>query len=247
MNKISTIHYCWFGRNPLPEKVLRCIDSWKKFYPDANIKCWNEDNFDVSSVLFTAEAYKCGRWAFVADYVRFYALYHEGGLYLDTDVEIIRPLDDLCDNSFMGFESHDIVNPGLVLFANEPHNAIIREVLDLYNKTAYVDENRSDISSPIILTDILVKHGLKKDNSLQTVDDVVIYPMEFFQPWGENWKKKEHLTQNTRTVHHYDASWMSDNDRLYYKYKMTHGPKKGKMLFCLLHPIMALKRMGKKR
>lgn len=99
------IHYCWFGRGPLPELAQKCIASWKKYLPDYEIKEWNEDNFDVNIIPYTAEAYQAKKYAFVSDYARFWIMYHYGGIYFDTDVEVIRPMDDIVANgNFMGFE-----------------------------------------------------------------------------------------------------------------------------------------------
>ena len=119
------IHYCWFGRNPLPELARKCIASWRKYLPDYEIKEWNEDNFDVNIIPYTAEAYAQKKYAFVSDYARFWILYRYGGIYFDTDVEVIRPLDDIIARGcFMGFETDPApkqngvdacVNPGLGL------------------------------------------------------------------------------------------------------------------------------------
>ena len=99
------IHYCWFGRNPLPPLALECIASWRKFLPDYEIKEWNEDNFDVNSIPYTAEAYRQKKYAYVSDYARFCILYQYGGIYFDTDVEVIKPLNDIiAKGNFMGFE-----------------------------------------------------------------------------------------------------------------------------------------------
>ena len=99
------IHYCWFGRNPLPESAIKCINSWKKFFPDYEIKEWNEDNFDVNIIPYTKEAYEAKKYAFVSDYARFWILYHHGGLYFDTDVEVIKAMDDIIElGPFMGVE-----------------------------------------------------------------------------------------------------------------------------------------------
>ena len=99
------IHYCWFGRNPLPQSAIKCINSWKKFFPDYEIKEWNEDNFDVNIIPYTAEAYEAKKYAFVSDYARFWILYHHGGIYFDTDVEVIKPFDDILERGpFMGRE-----------------------------------------------------------------------------------------------------------------------------------------------
>lgn len=99
------IHYCWFGGKPLPKSALKCISSWKKYFPDWEIKQWNEENFDINSIPYTREAAERGKWAFVSDYARFWILYHHGGVYFDTDVEVIRPMDDIIEGgAFMGFE-----------------------------------------------------------------------------------------------------------------------------------------------
>lgn len=106
-----TIHYCWFGRTPLPDKAKICIESWKKFMPDYEIKEWNEDNFDVNIIKYTAEAYKLKKYAFVSDYARFWILYHYGGVYFDVDVELIKPIDDiLARGAFMGCEKPELIS-----------------------------------------------------------------------------------------------------------------------------------------
>ena len=134
----KTIHYCWFGRNPLPSLAIKCIASWKKYLPDYEIKEWNEDNFDVNVVPYTREAYAAKKYAFVSDYARFKILYEEGGLYFDTDVEVIKPFDDIiARGAFMGCERDAgdrggaCVNPGLGLGAN-PNFGLYKEILDLY-------------------------------------------------------------------------------------------------------------------
>ena len=131
------IHYCWFGRNPLPKDAQRCIASWKKFFPDYEIKEWSEDNFDVNMIPYIKEAYGLKKYAYVSDYARLWILNKCGGLYFDTDVEIIRPIDDILGKGgFMGFEKHeknpdmaDMVNLGLG-FASMPNNKILQDVMD---------------------------------------------------------------------------------------------------------------------
>ena len=121
----KVIHYCWFGRNPLPSLAIKCIESWRKYLPDYEIKEWNEDNFDVNIIPYTQEAYQVGKYAFVSDYARFWILYKYGGLYFDTDVEVIKPMDDIIARGpFMGCEkdvsdtSVASVAPGLGLGVN---------------------------------------------------------------------------------------------------------------------------------
>ena len=124
------IHYCWFGGNPLPESAKKCIASWRKFLPDYQIKEWNEDNFDVNSIPYTQEAYEAKKYAFVSDYARFWILYKYGGLYFDTDVEVIKSFKELLENeAFAAFETEKYIAPGLVLWAKEPKNGIIGEML----------------------------------------------------------------------------------------------------------------------
>ena len=242
MNK--TLHYCWFGGSPIPDNLKIYMESWIKFCPDFTIKRWDENNFDVNSVPFVAEAYAAKKWAFVSDYVRTYALWSEGGLYVDTDVEFIKPIDDLCSSSFIGFESKDNVNPGLILFASNPHEKFYEEVLNYYNKLHFDIEHCNLISSPKIYTEILEEFGLKRDNTLQKLGEITVYPMEYFQPWGENWKRKS-ITENTRTIHHYDASWLSKTDKQYYRFRKTYGEIWGRIFFTIIHPIEAFKKLVK--
>lgn len=238
---VKILHYCWFGGAPLPESVKRYMKTWKKFCPDYVIKCWDENNFDVNSVPFVAEAYAAKKWAFVSDYVRAYALWSEGGLYVDTDVEFIKNIEDLTNTSFIGFEWITYVNPGLILYAATPHEEFFGEVLSKYEKIHFDLTKMEEITSPIVYTDLLVKKGLRRDNSFQRVGNMTIYPMDYFQPMGKG-RKKFHITENTRTIHHYDASWYEDKDKLFLKYRKKYGEKSGRLIFILVHPILAFKR-----
>ncbi|MDE6401721.1 MAG: glycosyl transferase, partial [Clostridiales bacterium] len=235
---IKTLHYCWFGGNPLPKSAVEYMKSWEKFCPDFEIKRWDETNFDVESVPFVKEAYAAKKYAFVADYVRTLALYNEGGLYVDTDVEFIKPIDDLTETSFMGFENPEVVAPGLILYACEPKHEIYGKILDHYNNLKFDDSIKSQISSPKIYTEILERFGLKKDNSLQTVGNIKIYPTEYFQPLGDKrYGLKKRITENTRTIHHYDASWVDKKERQLYLLKVRHGNFWGKAIFAFRHPF----------
>ena len=185
------IHYCWFGRNPLPELAVKCIDSWKKFLPDYEIKEWNEDNFDVNIIPYTKEAYEAKKYAFVSDYARFYILYHHGGLYFDTDVEVIRPMDDIIAHGpFMGCENEAgqdagattlAVAPGLGLGCN-PGLGLYAEILDLYAKLHFRHtDGRLNLKTVVqYTTELLVRHGLKNINDVQLCADVWVYPKVYF-------------------------------------------------------------------
>ena len=132
------IHYCWFGRGKLPKLAEKCIESWKKYCPQYKIVCWNEDNFDINQNKYAKEAYEAGKWAFVSDYVRLKVLYDEGGIYLDTDVELIKPLDKLIeDGGFMGFDDNGVISTGLG-FACEKGNKLIEALLADYDGISFI-------------------------------------------------------------------------------------------------------------
>lgn len=213
------IHYCWFGRNPLPEKAIKCIESWKKYLPDYEIKEWNEDNFDISSIPYTAQAYAAKKYAFVSDYARFWILYNYGGLYFDTDVEVIRSIDDIIGRGpFMGCEKPYVegatpnslgVAPGLGLGVN-PGLGLIKEILEEYEKFSFIKTDGSLNLTTIVeyTTDILCKHGLKNSPNIQFIAGCYIYPNDYFSPKNVDTRELI-ITENTRSIHHYDASWAS--------------------------------------
>lgn len=216
-NKIpKMIHYCWFGRNPLPELAIKCIESWKKYLPDYEIKEWNESNFDVNIIPYTKEAYQCKKFAFVSDYARFWVLYNYGGLYFDTDVEVIKPLDDIigrgpfmgCENE-AGSEATTIgVAPGLGLGVN-PGLGLYKEILDFYSTIHFINVDGTQNIHTVVeyTTNILVKYGLRDINEIQECAGVLVYPKEYFCPMS--FKTKEmHITHNTYTIHHYSGSWL---------------------------------------
>jgi mannosyltransferase OCH1-like enzyme len=210
------IHYCWFGRNPLPKLAEKCIESWKKFLPDYEIKEWNEDNFDVNIIPYTKEAYQARKYAFVSDYARFWILYKYGGIYFDTDVEVIKPMDDIiAKGPFMGCENEASdtsvasVNPGLGLGVN-PGLSLYNEILTMYESLRFINPNGSYNQKTVVLytTELLCEHDLKNINQIQECVGVWIYPKEYFCPISVV-DAKLRITSNTRTIHHYDQSWQS--------------------------------------
>lgn len=219
----KTIHYCWFGGAPLPKEYKGYIDSWRKYLPDYEIKQWDESNYDVHCIPFSSEAYNVGKFAYVSDYARLRILYEHGGVYFDTDVEVIKSLDDILERGgFMGFEKDTnktsdemlCVNPGLG-FAVEKHNPLIREMLDFYESHHYIypDGHMEQITIVSIVTAILKSHGLSQSDIPTTLKGITIYPFEYFCP-VEFLGNKLEITENTRTIHHYSASWMSWRDKL---------------------------------
>lgn len=212
----KVIHYCWFGRNPLPESAIKCINSWKKFFPDYEIKEWNEDNFDVNMIPYTQEAYSVKKYAFVSDYARFWILYKYGGLYFDTDVEVIKPMDDIIERGpFMGIEvgatngsKAPLVAPGLGLGVN-PGQGLYREILDYYCLLRFLDSegNPNQVTVVKHTTDVLITHGLQNTNEIQQVGGVWIYPRDYFNPLNDNTGKLD-ITPNTRSIHWYTKTWL---------------------------------------
>lgn len=213
------IHYCWFGRNPLPELAQKCIASWKKYLPDYEIKEWNEDNFDVNIIPYTSEAYKAKKYAFVSDYARFWILYQYGGIYFDTDVEVIRPIDDIIGRgNFMGFEtdpkprvkadaSEASVNPGLGMGV-APGLGLIKKMLDYYEGRhfEFIPGGIGQLTIVHIATEVLLKAGLKLQQGIQQADNIWIYPAEYFCPINLK-TGRIHVKPNTRTIHHYAGTW----------------------------------------
>lgn len=211
------IHYCWFGRNPLPDHAKKYIDTWRKYFPGYEIKEWNEDNFDVNMIPYTSEAYKTKKYAFVSDYARFWILYHYGGIYFDTDVEVIKNMDDIILNGpFMGIENlasmgkYETVNPGVGLGAVKGMD-FYKRVLDNYAGYHFIMPDGTLNLRTVVqyVTVELIKCGLKRSNDIQNCAGINIYPKDFFNPKGGD---VMNITDNTRTIHQYSSSWVSGRD-----------------------------------
>ena len=221
----KVINYCWFGGKPIDNLGKKCIDSWKKYCPDYEIKRWDESNYNLESCDYVKEAYKAEKWAFVSDYARFDILYRQGGLYFDTDVELIKPIDDIIEKGpFMGCEQNlddSKIAPGLGLAAN-PGLGLYKEIIDYYNTQHFINEDGSNNLETVVqkVTNILIKNGYKSSGNIELVKGVYIYPSEYFGPINPN-TKQINITENTRSIHHYSASWCDDGSRMrgeIYKY-----------------------------
>lgn len=216
----KTIHYCWFGRNPKPKLAVKCIKSWKKYCPDYEIIEWNEDNFDLSACpLYVRQAYEAKKWAFVTDYVRLKVVYEHGGIYFDTDVEVKRNLDDLLQyHGFFGFEDGIHINTGLG-FGAVKGAPILSEMMVDYEYIPFVmpDGTFDTTSCPKRNTAVLLRHGLEQNNLLQELEKAItIFPTEYFCPKSPITGVLS-LTQNTYTIHHFDASWLPEEQKLKWK------------------------------
>lgn len=209
------IHYCWFGGKEKPELVKKCINSWMKYFPDFEIKEWNENNFDINCNTYVQQAYTAKKYAFVADYVRFWALEREGGLYFDTDVEVIRSFGDLLNNeAFVGFENKEYVNPGQVLYLKKENNIIFKEIKEWYDNATFLDENGEMIPHTVctVFTELLKKYGFQPNGKKQVCNGMVLYPVDYFNPYDDA-TGRLHKTENTYAIHWYAKSWIPKGKR----------------------------------
>jgi len=210
----SEIHYCWFGSNPIPEKNKRCIDSWHKFCPDYKIFRWDESNYDISKNRYMYDAYKSGKWGFVSDYTRLDIIYECGGIYLDTDVEILKSLDDLLyQEAFVGVDFTKNINLGIGFGAKKNFKRM-RELRDLYNNISFINEDNSlNLTTiPIIQKSYYSRMGYINNGEYQIIDSITIYPEKVLSAKC-NITGRILPTKETFAIHHYDGSWAS-NDRL---------------------------------
>lgn len=209
----KVIHYCWFGANPLPKSAEKCMKSWQKYCPDYKIIRWDESNFNINCTPYCQKMYNEKKWAFLSDYARLKIIYENGGIYLDTDVELVKPLDDLLENQcFMGIDTTFMVSNGLGLGAEKGH-AFVKENIDFYDNVNLSELEKPLINSPITTELLMAKGGLDtQSNLVQCVGEVTIYPPEYFCA------KHTHtgeivITPNTYAIHHFTLSWASDEER----------------------------------
>ena len=207
----------------MPELALKCIESWRKYLPDYDIKEWNERNFNVWQCLYSAEAYRLKSFAHVSDYARLWILYHDGGIYFDTDVEVIRPLDDIIERgSFMGFECQEgttrdntngNINPGLGVGVSKGH-PFFKQLLDYYEQLHYVRWNGKNTGNITHHATRFLDYQHKEvlDGGIVRVSGLLVYPTEYFCP-VDYYRKQTLITANTRTIHHYMGSWVEHTNR----------------------------------
>lgn len=218
----KVIHYCWFGGKPLPRKVVKCIASWKRYCPDYEIIRWDETNFDVQENLYIKEAYENERWAFVSDYARLKIIYENGGIYLDTDVKLIKPLDDLLEyEGFMGFQNREIINQTVyetvatgLGFGAVARHPVIKMLLEDYLEIPFLKSDGSmDLTPcPERSTKTLMKMGLKDDGKRQEICGIQIFPAEYFCPLDRSIARMR-ITENTYSIHLFSASWYDEEER----------------------------------
>lgn len=209
------IHYCWMSGEPFPELIQECIDTWKKILPDYQIVEWNKTNFDVNTSQFTKEAFEKKKYAFVSDYVRLYALYNYGGIYLDSDIKIIKSFNDILSNkAFSGFESKDRV--GVWLLASEKGNPLFKDMLNCYKNKHFIKRDGSLDLNPntILLKPILEKYGVTFNNKYQKHEYITIYPKDYFCPL-DGTTGKINVTSNSYAMHLFNGAWQSKEQKKY--------------------------------
>lgn len=232
----KTIHYCWFGGKPLSEEAIKCIQSWKKFMPDYRILQWNESNFDINLYNYSKQAYQEKKWAFVSDVARFHILFTQGGIYFDTDVELIKSLEPIVtEGGYIGLEKKEpfvsnislelAANPGLGMAA-PPGLELFKEILHYYKKECFLDSqgNFSGKTVVHITTEALIRHGLTNTKFPQFIDGLFIYPDDYFCPLDRN-TGKLNITSNTYSIHWFSASWLSNYSKFKLMVKRLIGPK----------------------
>lgn len=206
----KVIYYCWFGHNELPKLAQKCLKSWQKYCPDYEIVCINEDNFDIGQNRYAKEAYDAKKWAFVSDYARLKVLYEQGGVYMDTDVELLKPLDSLIEEyGFMGFDDQGAVSTGLG-FACEQGNPLVGALLADYDDLPFVlpDGSYDMMPCPDRNTKTMQALGLDTTNTHQVFMGIQMLPEDYLCPI-KYYTGKKVVTKNTYSIHHFSASWTS--------------------------------------
>lgn len=205
------IHYCWFGHGEMPDLALRCIESWHKYMPDYEYKLWNEDNFDIHCNSYVEEAYEAKKYAFVTDYVRLFALFSEGGVYMDTDVEVLKSFDDLLHLSgFIGFEGTRYSPVGTGTIACMPHGEWVAEQMRAYQSIHFVlpDGSFDLLTNPFRITAIMKKNGFVQNGREQVYKDMHVFPVDYFCP--RQTTGEVFITENTYCDHHFMGSWRKE-------------------------------------
>lgn len=206
----KTVHFIWLGRGEKPTLVKMCMKSWEKVKPEYEIIEWNEDNLGdaLQANDYIKEAYAAKKWAFVSDYIRLYILYHHGGIYCDTDVELLKPLDEsfLENEAFSGFEARDSVPTGIM--AAEKGSKIIEHLLSYYEGKHFInpDGSYNMITNVITITNMLTKKGLILNGNQQIIEGFAMYPQIYFCPnnFSRIFNKP---SKKSYTIHHFAGSW----------------------------------------
>lgn len=221
----KVINYCWFGGKKLPNSVKKNIMTWKKKCPDYQIKRWDETNFDISKNSFTKMAYEKKYWAFVSDFARLQIIFENGGIYLDTDVELLKPLDEVLDNEFFAALQNDkkLCNTGLG-FGAEKNNKIVWKMVKKYENLVFSEDNKYRLACPYLNTEVIESLGYKPMNKIFKAKEFTIYPPRYFDPISTV-NAINIISDESIAIHHYDASWYSKNSKIKKVLKEIVGEK----------------------
>lgn len=208
------IHFCWMSGEPYPDLIQECLDSWKEKLPDYKVIKWDCSNFDYTKFPYANEAMSKKKYAFVSDIVRLYALYNYGGIYLDSDIKVLKSFDDLLRNSaFTGFESNNRL--GVWLLGSEKHNPFFEELLRCYaGRHFLLDNGEMDLTpNPVILGAVFDRHGIKYNNKFQQLDNITVYPQDYFCPLNGS-TGELNITENSYAIHLFNGAWRNKKDIL---------------------------------
>lgn len=224
------IHYCWFGKGPLDKKTKKCIESWKKYFPDFEIREWNEGNFDISMFTYTEQAYQAQKWAFVSDVARLYALHTCGGVYFDTDVEVVRPFGALLTgNTILGLET--LGSPATCVMIAPQGDSLIGELLEDYQKRKFFEDDGTYnyTPNPKYLAEKLLARGFSLNNEEETIGHVTCLPIDRFSPYDYEGHPVNY-TGNTYSIHHFSATWLP-------KYRIKDKKKARKFRYLFIKKV----------
>lgn len=208
------IHYIWFGGNPKPELIQKCIASWHRFFPNYEIIEWNESNYDINQCEYVRQAYAEKKWAFASDYARFDILYQHGGIYLDTDVEFLKSLPEkmLEHEAFIGFESGGNIAPGLI-YGAVPGFPLNWEILDAYRSAGCNTEGKVEFKTVNVVTsEVLRKHAEIRPNQFQVINGLALFPSTYFCGYDLDVGEYD-IRSETISVHHYAGSWLTSGTK----------------------------------
>jgi mannosyltransferase OCH1-like enzyme len=231
------IHYCWFGGNPLPMDVKKCIESWKRLCPDYEIRQWNESNFDVNSHPFMKAAYQSKAWAFVSDYARLKVVYDNGGIYLDTDVELLKNIDFLLENQcYIGIQqTKSLCTTGLG-FGAEKASPVVYRMMECYDAISFSDQEKNTFACPWLNDRVIRSYGAVSNDEITYLNEVTVYPSRFFDPFSTG-DTKNLLCDDTVSIHHYAATWTGNKQRWKRKIVRIMGEKNAQKLKMLRNKV----------
>lgn len=227
----KVIHYCWLSGEPYPDLVRKCMESWHRYLPDYQFVLWDQEKIKEIESTWVDSAIAAKKWAFAADYIRLYALYNYGGIYLDCDVEVLKTFDDLLERSyFMGRESHKNVIEAAVMGA-ELDLDWVKDALGWYESKEF---DAAQLNNPSIAIPVVLKKSLLNKTS------VSVLPSDYFSP-KDNRTGRIKITSNTYTIHHFDGNWFSDYQREYFKIRVKYSKKYGEVVGLIVSTLYSVK------